>query len=350
MHKNHNGFTLVELLVVMGIILILVSLGVPAVNSARNKAKDMEVKVGCNTIQTKLEQFAVDNGGYPGAQYISDSSGNILAGPGVIGGLPTYTSATDAHKDFYVPKDNNSSRGLSGLSGDPVYFTDGSPNPQQLDALVVQGYLTDYPPNPFLKTGGGLKAQMTNLFLFNPIMGDVTPVLDRPDTLDFNRYTDASIAEGSMRANYVDWGRGHFTYIPLNPRNNTGFDFVAQWTTGNLSDFQLSDYYKHCRGYMLIGWGNSRINDSLAKGISMKYWDATIDLDGDGTADGAFDFDHSLTGDWLEEVLGNVTAGGILYGEVQDSAGSVGAFGQVLPNGAASIDEAFFGAVYFNIP
>ncbi len=350
MRRNFKGFTLVELLVVMGIILILVSIGVPAVNSARMKAKDTEVKSGCNTIQAALEQFAVDHSGtYPGAQYVTDTNGVVMSGPGVMGGLPTYVTVNEKHKDFYVPKRNEDRRGLSGLAGEDVYFLDGTPNPQQLDALVVEGYITDYPANPFIKAGGGLKAQMSNLFLFNPIMGDTTPVPGRLDTMDFNRYTDNATPDDTMRSQYVDYGRGHFTYIPLNPVNNTGYDYELEWTAGNLSDFQLSDYYKRCRGYMLIGWGNSRLNDTMGKGISMKYWDANIDLDGDLTPDGAFDFDRSLTGDWLEEVIGNPTASGILRTEVQDSSGSVGAFGGILPNNGPSIDEAFFGAVFFKI-
>ena len=170
MLSYRKGFTLVELLVVMGIILILVSIGIPAVNIARNKAKDMQVKSGCNQIQTALEQYAVTHGGnYPGANWVQDTAGNFEVGPGVIGALPTYENATTPRKDFTVPRDDSQSRGLSGLNGEPVYFADGSPNPNQLDALVLEGYITEYPPNPFLATSGGIKSQMSNLFLFNPI-------------------------------------------------------------------------------------------------------------------------------------------------------------------------------------
>ncbi|GEM_PF-1360751 len=337
-----RGFTLVELLVVMGIILILVSIAIPAANIARNKARDTEVKAGCNQIQAALEQFAVTHTGfYPGAHWVEDTSGNFEVGPGVIGGLPTYDAGGDAHKDFYVARDSGDARGPNSES---PYYADGTPNPNVLDALVVEGYLPDYPANPFLKTTDAGKAQMGNLFLFDPILGDTTPVVGRYDTLDWNRYTnvipsdDASSASiTTMRKTYLDFGRGHFSYIPLNPVNNTGFDYVALWTDPALTDADRSGYYKHCRGYILAGWGYSRLNDAQAKGLSEKYWNGTL---------GAFDFDNSLIADPLEQVI---SAGTLIEPEMRDRANSSGAFGGTLLGGGVDIDQAFYGATFLKI-
>jgi len=348
MQINRRGFTLVELLVVMGIILILVALAIPAVNSARNRAKDTEVKAGCNTIQSALERYAVDHGGhYPGAHWERDANGRYEVGPALIGGLPTFENSTTPRKDFYVPHDNDASRGLSGLSGEPAFFPDGTANPNQVDALVVSGYLENYPANPFLRVSDGFKGQMGNLFLFDPQLGDTTPVPSQPDSLDFNRYTNNNNNADTMRINYVDYGRGHFSYIPLNPVNNTGFDYVGEWDTGSLSDAELSGYYDRCRGYMLVGWGYTRQNDTLAKGLSIKFWDPQIDIDNDGNADGAFDFDRNLTADQIEAYMSDPN--GFLRHEQQDSNGDVGAFGQTLQSGGPDIDQAFFGAVFLKI-
>jgi prepilin-type N-terminal cleavage/methylation domain-containing protein len=331
-----KGFTLVELLVVMGIIMILVSVAIPAVNVARNRAKDTQVKAGCNTIQAALEQFAVDNnGGYPGAHWEQDSAGNYYVGPGVIGGLPSYDGA-NPRKDFTVPKTDLAGNGTTWR--DP-YLTDQTPNPQVLDGLIVGGYLTDYPPNPFLATAGGVKAQMSNLFLFNPTLGGTgtTPIASDRSTLDWNRYTPNSMGS-TMRRSYTDFGRGFFSYIPLNPMNNSGTDFVGNWSS--LTNAQRADYYKRCRGYILAGWGGSRMDDSQAKGISIKYWSTSLN---------GFDFDHSLMLDQVERVLGNTAATGILRSEQQDSAGSVGKFGETLPGGAPNIDVALYGATFVKI-
>ena len=99
---SRQGFTLVELLVVMGIILILVSIAIPAINQARNKAKDTEVKSGCNQIQAALEQYAVTHSSfYPGAHWVQDSNGEFEVGPGVIG--ETRAASGSASTEFVAP-------------------------------------------------------------------------------------------------------------------------------------------------------------------------------------------------------------------------------------------------------
>ncbi len=333
MHRDTKAFTLVELLVVMGIILVLVSIALPATNNARLKAKNMEVQKGCNDIQAALEKYGVAKGGYPGVQWIQDSNGDFFAGPGLIGGLPSYNGA-EPQKDFYVPKDSSDARGPGNQA---PYFGDNTPNPAVLDALIVSGELTDYPSNPFVRTNGGLKAQMSNLFLFTPtgVNGDTIPDLSDPNTINWNRYLPAG---QSMRSNYADYGRGHFSYIPLNPMNISGTDFTADWPA--LSGSERSEYFAKCKGYILIGWGGSRADDSQAKGLSDKYWSNTA---------GAFDFDNSLVSDPLELVLSDTSAAGIMRGDVTDSDGGIGTFGQTLPGGGPDIDNAFYGATFIKI-
>jgi hypothetical protein len=317
----------------MGIILVLMAIAIPAINSARMKAKNMQVKAGCNTIQKALEEFAVDNSGfYPGAHYVTNGN-NIYSGPGVIGGLPSYDGTTP-RKDFFVAKNASDARGPNNES---PFLAAGVPNPDVIDALVERNYLDDYPPNPFLTAGGGVKAQMSNLFLFHPGLtttstGAAFPSDTDANTLDWNRYTAAG---ESMRIVYPDFGRGHFSYIPLNPRNDAGIDFAGQW--GALTDLQRSQYYKHCRGYMLIGWGSSRSDDSAAKGLSEKYWRSDLNN---------FDFDQDGKADLLERLI---TAGGFVQPEMVDSSGSAGAFGAATIGAGKDIDPLFFGATFIKI-
>jgi prepilin-type N-terminal cleavage/methylation domain-containing protein len=327
------GFTLIELLVVMGIILVLMAIAIPAVNSARNKAKDTEVRAGCNSIQAALEQFAVDNGGgYPGAHYVSNAAG-IYSGPGVIGALPSY-DGTEPRKDFTVAKNAADLRGPNNASPE---LAAGVPNPEVIDSLVAGGYLQDYPANAFLRASGGAKSQMSNLFLFNPKLstaqgGAAFPTDTDRSTVDWDRYTDAG---QSMRSNYGDLAAGHFTYIPLNPVNNAGIDFAGQW--GSLTDAQRSDFYKRCRGYILVGWGGSRQEDGQAKGLSEKFWNS--DLNG-------FDIDNDGKTDLLERMI---TAGGFIQPEMVDSSGSSGTFGAAALGGGTDIDSAFYGATFIKI-
>jgi prepilin-type N-terminal cleavage/methylation domain-containing protein len=309
------GFTLVELLVVMSIILILVGIALPALYSARMKARDAEVKAGVNEINKALASFGVDhNGFFPGMNWMFDSQGALYNGPGLRGGTPI--GATQDEQRYAVPDMSMTQR----------YLADGvTPDPERVDVLSRDGYLTSYPANPFLRVGGAAERQMTNLFYFGCSEDD------GPDMADTNYvqwcYTAYDVSS-TMRIEYDKYGRGHFTYIPLNPVNSQGIDFT-NWD--NLTLNQRAEYYKFVRSYVIVGWGYTRGNDTLAKGLSVKWWDS---------AENGFDMDGSMTIDPIES---NII--GIIRPHMQDSAGSFGTFGQVDITGHANIDAGFDGAV-----
>lgn len=65
MHNSKKGFTLIELLVVIAIIGILSTIGLVALNGAREKARDATRKSDIAQIRTGLALYYDDFNGYP---------------------------------------------------------------------------------------------------------------------------------------------------------------------------------------------------------------------------------------------------------------------------------------------
>jgi len=65
LYKKSNGFTLVELLVVLSILALLLTLAVPKYFTSIDKAKDATLKQDLNTLRESLDKYYADNGQYP---------------------------------------------------------------------------------------------------------------------------------------------------------------------------------------------------------------------------------------------------------------------------------------------
>jgi len=103
MVKKH-GFTLLELLIVIGLIGILVSISAVSYSSAQKKTRDSRRKSDIKAIQNALEQYYADNNGlYPSVSY------NNLA----VQYLPGTTKPSDPKTSCYYKQTVNTTSGYT---------------------------------------------------------------------------------------------------------------------------------------------------------------------------------------------------------------------------------------------
>lgn len=72
MKRKKTGLTIIELLIVLGIIALLVGLLIPALNVVRNMAKETKQKAQFSTIELALAAFKNDYGNYPPSNWTPD--------------------------------------------------------------------------------------------------------------------------------------------------------------------------------------------------------------------------------------------------------------------------------------
>ena len=113
--SNKDGFTLIEMLVVIAMIGILASIALPNFLKAKDKAKEAEVKANLHVIQAALERYATDH----------------------VGEYPAYLIGGD-------------DRGW--WKCDAIAMRAANQHPP-LDPLIAYNYLAAYPNNPFIKDG-----------------------------------------------------------------------------------------------------------------------------------------------------------------------------------------------------
>lgn len=108
--KTKNGFTMIELLVVIGIIGLLAVFLVPNLLGARDRAKETAVKGVMHSVQLAIEAYEMENYVYPMAQNtaLASLSKNYLMAGGYVAEVPknpftgqAYTDADKAGKVIY---------------------------------------------------------------------------------------------------------------------------------------------------------------------------------------------------------------------------------------------------------
>lgn len=112
--KRNQGFTIVELLIVIVVIGILALLVITTYSGIQQKARNNTRQANLNAIQTQLEIFYQNQGYYPSRADMNDSTWlkanmknldvNALSDPS-SGGNKTFVDTAAAKVYAYVPKD-----------------------------------------------------------------------------------------------------------------------------------------------------------------------------------------------------------------------------------------------------
>ena len=197
MALRQRGFTLIEMLVVIGIIAIIVVALVPVMHKTVIRAKEQAVKANCANIESGLATYAQRHGGtYPAlaidimapfnddSQLLGDPQLTGAAFPqqpnfglaGIIGDYGHRNYGADA--ELTVHQQLSRARGTllnPGNIGYPRYF----------DSLVAADALQEYPANTFSGSMMTRSNRMKNIF---GIQIDVSQLTDVSDPVQMNNF------------------------------------------------------------------------------------------------------------------------------------------------------------------
>ncbi|MDO8355957.1 MAG: prepilin-type N-terminal cleavage/methylation domain-containing protein [Nitrospirota bacterium] len=114
-----DGFTLIELMIVVSIIGILATLAVPSYQSSVVKAKEAALRQDLSTLRDVLDQHKADQGKYP-------MSLAALVGAGYLRGMPKdpFTGSTTTWQEISDPVEGGV---VDVFSGAEFVGTNGTP-------------------------------------------------------------------------------------------------------------------------------------------------------------------------------------------------------------------------------
>ena len=194
MNRKYSGFTLVEMLIVMGIVIILMAVGIAAGRFAINRANDVTHKNAVDQIVTSLQAYYTDEREYPTDNNCGDSESS---------GTGTCTVAElvgDMDGGGLVPYIDKGS--FDGGSKATYYYAVGGDGGNQafLVCVTLRGIAEDMFAGPDTRSDAAVYCNGTGLGESTIFGGAVT---SKDITAD-----DTGAWEAIEDASGVDWDKG----------------------------------------------------------------------------------------------------------------------------------------------
>ena len=117
MRSRRRAFTLVELLVVIGIITLLVALLMPALGKVRKHAWEVNCAANLRTIRSAVQVYVAQHGGYPSSTNFEAQMTQFTDASGQID-LPASSQSTTL-ESIALPGGSHGKGGCRILSGQP---------------------------------------------------------------------------------------------------------------------------------------------------------------------------------------------------------------------------------------
>lgn len=140
--RDYQGFTLVEVLVAVSLVVLVTMLAVPNLRDAINSTRQARSNKDLRTIQDALERHYLDHGAYP------NKLGDLVK-QGYLRGSTTFISPTSRVYYFYAVDDNRSGKRAH-------HFVLGNPgNPPGPDYQLRRGGALPRGRHPFAQRAWG---------------------------------------------------------------------------------------------------------------------------------------------------------------------------------------------------
>ncbi|HEV8606213.1 MAG TPA: type II secretion system protein, partial [Tepidisphaeraceae bacterium] len=149
---RRGGFTLVELLIVIGLIALLLSLLLPTVSAARKQAQRLQCASNLRSIGQVMFAYSADNRGLAPRDYLYEEqylAGHIFwaeaFGPYFSKAFPS------PHPDISIARDDILGPACARIA---AYQCPSNPNPDQPVDYVSNAWSVTDPANPFSGSSG----------------------------------------------------------------------------------------------------------------------------------------------------------------------------------------------------